>query len=388
MVTDMDIGFLEQADHMKPLLVKLYDAHGSYRCYEDSAAKAKLSAVISDLLEISVSEREKDLVADILLALIQQAEVQLRQSVAKKVASMDNVSSRIVLNLAYDEIEVAECVLRESPILEALDLMYIIQSKTPGHWRAVASRAGLPESIIDELSMLDDKKTHQVLASNDSITLSEFSLDNLYKSASVSDGVASAFINRSDVPKKLIKKLYSAVGNQMKAQIEGLYADIYLPVAQAVDEAVSELTFEETVVNPFLPSKSMLAAEEARLQVRTERESQIKPVLLQEMLYELRLKSYKLFMAKFSIFMGVSPEESLEILEQEYGHGLAILSRAHGIDRSVFIKIFLLTEAVRATGTVMKGVTLNRALAYYDRLSPDLARALYTKNFGSCGLKH
>lgn len=376
----MDIGFLEKADHMKPLLVKLYDAHGTYRCYEDNSAKLKLSNVVSDLLDVSVSEREKDLVSDILLALLQQAEVELRRAISKRVASMDNAPSRVILNLAYDEIDVAEHVLRESPVLEALDLMYIIQSKTPAHCRAVAARPDLPDAIMEELSTMGDIPIYEVLASNEFINLTSFTVENLFESACKEDSIASALIGRSDVPRALIKKLYNVVGRNIKAQIEDVYDDICLPLQNVVSDAVDELVFEDSV-SPYMPPPSMMSSEQARLQVRTERQSQIKSVLLQEMLSELRLRNYRLFVAKFSIFMGVAPEDAINILEQQYGQGLAILVRSHGVDRSEFIKIYLLTDVLRGQKGVMQGSTLNRALAYYDRLSVDLARTLYTRNF-------
>ena len=79
--------------------------------------------------------------------------------------------------------------------------------------------------------------------------------------------------------------------------------------------------------------------------------------------------------------MGITGEDAVEILSQQYGHGLAVLCRAHSVDRNEFIKFFLLTDPIRSRQYAMKGVTLNRALAYYDRLSADLARDLYVKNF-------
>ena len=378
----MDIGLLEKSHHMKPLLVKLYDTH--HVCHLDgktgSIARSELSNVVSELLNVSVEDRERELVADILLALIQQAEIELRQALAEKLSTMKNVPSRLILNLAYDEIEVAESVLRLSPVLESLDLMYILQCKSPEYWRAIAARESLAEIIIDELSVLKDDRTHVILAGNENLVLSESALNNLFESASRSKSVAMPFIARSDIPKELVKKLYRAVGDELKMVIQEKYGVVGEVISSEIDAIVTD-KFGKAGVHPYLPSEELIASEYAKSQIRTERQSQIKSLSLQEMRYVLKLKKYKMFVAKFAVFMGITGVDAVEILSQQYGHGLAVLCRAHSVDRNEFIKFFLLTDPIRSREYAMKGVTLNRALAYYDRLSADLARDLYVKNF-------
>ncbi|MGB1077335.1 MAG: DUF2336 domain-containing protein [Bdellovibrionales bacterium] len=383
----MDIGLLEKAEHMKPLLVKLYDTHHVYNLAGDKKpeARAELGAIVSELLDVSVDTREKDLVADILLALVQQACVRLRQALAEKLSTMDGVPSRLILNFAYDEIDVAESVLKHSPVLDTLDLMYILQSKPAEYWAAVAARKDLPASIVDELSSLDDEHTHVVLVSNQDVVFSDKARDNLFESAKASDEVARPFLERSDVPRSLAKKLYDFVGEQIKQFIDEKYGFSGHRLDKAVDQAVEACLDGEIipaeVENPYLPSKGLMASEYAKLQIMSERVAQVRNLMLKEMLQCLKLKDYKIFVAKFSVYMGIKPEETLEIISQKYGHGLAILSRAHGVDRSDFIKIFLLTDVIRSSEHVMQGVTLNRALAYYDRLDADIARSLYQKYF-------
>ena len=380
----MDIGLLERSNHVKPLLVKLYDTHHVYKLAGDKApdARSELGEIVSELLDVSVDAREKDLVADILLALIQQAETHLRKTLAEKLSQNPDVPARLILNLAYDDIEVAESVLRKSPVLEALDLMYVLQSKPVEYAEAIATRSNLPEAIIDELIDMKDQNVDAVLAGNSDVALTEPVLEKLYESAKRSDVVAEPLVSRQDVPKQLIKKLYRFVGDSLKIVIQEKYGVVGDAVEDVVQEAVDECIGQpDTHLLQYLPSHAMMISEKTKLQIRNERESQIKISLLKEMVSALQLKKYKVFVAKFAICMGVEAEDALEILSQQYGHGLAILTRAHSVDRNDFIKIFLLSDKIRSSAHVMQGNTLNRALAYYDRLSVDMARDLYAKNF-------
>ncbi len=258
--------------------------------------------------------------------------------------------------------------------------MYIIQSKSEEYWQAIACREQLPESIVDELSSVNDNETHSILASNDSIYLSDNAMSNLLESSKKSDVVAKSLVERSDVPKSIVKDIYSYVGEQIQKDIVSKYGVLGERVETIVSEVVSELV-NEGDKDPFLPSYSMAQSEIAKAHIRTEKSGEAKSIALEEMFSVLKLKKYKQFVAKFSVFMGVDADDAIEILSQKYGHSLAILCRAHGVDRSKFIKIFLLTDTIRSNSHIMKGVTLSRALAYYDKLSVEMSRELYQANF-------
>src|SRR5688572_4950053 len=119
----MDLSFLDKSSGVTPLLVRLYDSHKLYRLAKDRKpfARAELTSTVSALLDVALSARETELVADVLIALMRQAEKDLRQALAEKLSILDQVPLRLVLQIANDEIDVAAPVLRNSPILGDLD---------------------------------------------------------------------------------------------------------------------------------------------------------------------------------------------------------------------------------------------------------------------------
>ncbi|MCK6418949.1 MAG: hypothetical protein L6Q57_08470, partial [Alphaproteobacteria bacterium] len=109
----MDLGFLDKSSHVTPLLVKLYDSHKIYTLAHDKKPEARqeLTKAVLELLDMDLNPREGELIADVLIALIRQAERDLRQALAERLCAMDNVPLRLVLHMANDEIDVARPVL-------------------------------------------------------------------------------------------------------------------------------------------------------------------------------------------------------------------------------------------------------------------------------------
>ena len=127
----MDLSFLDKSSDVTPLLVRLYDSHKLYGLAKDKKplARAELMSIISDLLGMNLSPRESELIADVLIALMRQAEKDLRQALAERLSMLEKAPLRLILQISHDEIEIAAPVLRNSAVLGELDLIYIIKSK-------------------------------------------------------------------------------------------------------------------------------------------------------------------------------------------------------------------------------------------------------------------
>ena len=66
----------EKTPEVAPLLVRLYDTHNLYALAKDKesdGACSELTTIMTDLLSIKLSEKESELITDVLLALMKQA---------------------------------------------------------------------------------------------------------------------------------------------------------------------------------------------------------------------------------------------------------------------------------------------------------------------------
>ena len=91
----MDLGFLDKSSNVTPLLVRLYDSQKLHGLAQDEKplARAELTSAVTELLEMDLSPRETELIADVLIGLMRQAELDLQvtRGVVAAVASLDAI---------------------------------------------------------------------------------------------------------------------------------------------------------------------------------------------------------------------------------------------------------------------------------------------------------
>jgi uncharacterized protein (DUF2336 family) len=363
---NMDLGFLDRSSGVTPLLVRLYDSHRLYGLAQDRKpmARAELIQAVSELLAMELSPRESELIADVLIELLRQAEKDLRQALSERLSAMDSVPLRLVLQIANDDIEVASPVLKCSPVLGDLDLIYIIKAKSPAYWQAIAARHALSGPVMNILAETKDFGTALALAYNRNITLSEHAVCVLAGMARDSEDLAVPLLRRGDVSSDVAGRLYRYVGRELKKYILETYdvnADI---LSEALDDIVLEL--EDADRGAYMPSASMLNV------ARQCREKGLLNIPL--MMATLKRGQLSSFVAQFSVFTGLEPATILQVLMQDSGQGLAIACKACGISKPDFMSVYLLSNRIRGEARTANLKEMTRAASYYNRIDEQVAR--------------
>lgn len=364
----MDLTQLDKASSITPLIVRLYDNQQLYSLARDKKPEARreLTQAVAEILEKNVGESENELIADILIALTRQAEMDLRQAIAERIAGMDNVPLRLILQLANDEIEIAAPVLRASPVLGDLDLVYIIKSRGAKYWQEIAARKVLSAYMINMLAETRDMGTALALTENKTISLPDNALSILTELAETSDALANPLLHRPEMKPDLAAKLFHFVGEELKAFIKAHYKVEPTEVLKAVDDVVEEMA--AAAQNSFMPTDSMLAA--------AAQQQEKKLLTIELMISCLRRGQIASFVAQFTAYTGLSVKTVETILTQNRGQGLAVACRAFDIPKPDFISIFLLTNPMRSKARIVDLKDMGRAIEYYDRLKQQLAREI------------
>ncbi|MCB1722022.1 MAG: DUF2336 domain-containing protein, partial [Alphaproteobacteria bacterium] len=351
-----------------PLLVRLYHSHKLHGLASDDKplARAELTSAVSELLEMELSPKESELIADVLIGLMRQAEIDLREALSERLAVLENVPLRLILQLANDEIPVAAPVLSKSPVLGDMDLIYIIKSKGPEYWQAIARRENMSNQIMNLLTDTRDIDTAIQLVKNKNINLTEYSLTILSDLAQQSDALAAPLLRREEVGPELAKVLYAYVGEEIKEQVKTLYGFESQSVVQTIDEVIVEMVEASDAVSEFAPSEAILRA--------ADRYKQKGLLTIKLMLGTLRRGQIAAFVAQFSRYSGLPPKTTLEILSQTSGQGLAVACKAFDVPKEDFISIFLLTNRVRNHGHMVALNDMTKAISYFNKIKPEVAR--------------
>jgi uncharacterized protein (DUF2336 family) len=361
---------------LESLLVELYDSHRLYdlAVEKNSESRAELARIVTNLLNADLKLNEREQIADILISLMRQAEADLRAAIAERLAIHENVPLRLVLFLANDDIGVAESVLRQSPVLNDLDLLYIIQSRTAAYWRAIAGRSKLHAPVIDALADTKDIPTARTLAENISITLTDYAAKTLGDLAQDEVDLARPLLQRRDVPEQIARKIYQAVGNQLRDTLNTIVTeDTNKAILSTVEDVISEMTAQVAEPqHPFMPTAAMLKAAHVFADQRK--------LTLDLMQKTLKRGQFASFVAQFSVLVRTTPHFTIEMLLQNDGQMMAAACRAQRFTREQFISLYLLTQRMRSHDGMLNHRAFNAAVSYFDRISQSLGQSILSKH--------
>ena len=99
----------------------------------EHTVRRQLAKRLSDVICIPASQltpQERHMAGDVLVELLRDADVELRESVAKRLVMLNEAPRTILVILAKDDIQVARHVLEESRSLSDSDLIQIAVSYT------------------------------------------------------------------------------------------------------------------------------------------------------------------------------------------------------------------------------------------------------------------
>ncbi len=372
------------SSEVAPLLVRLYDSHRLYTLLKDEKdphAKWELTSAVIDLLAVPLSPHEQELLADVLIALLRQAESDLRAAVSERMSVMDDMPLRLALHFANDEIQIARPLLKKAALFSDLDLIYIVKSKGPEYWQAIASREQLSAQLIDVLADTRDSGTAVALSENERITLTHHAMTVLSEVAQDEEAVARPLLNRPELPEALARRLYACVGEELKNTIRQRYGE---ESAQVLEDTLEDIVIEfsdapvatataekEKDESPYAPSMDMInAARQYAEKGRLTLDAVFKP---------LRRGQISSFVALFAQYTGMPVEKMQRVLMQSCGKGLAVVCRANSLQKNDFSQIYLLTHRMRSTSQLVEQKDLMMGLRYFDRLRPEVARRILHK---------
>jgi len=365
---EMDLNYLDKTSKVVPMLVKLHDSHTLYDLARDKKpmAQQELSDAVAELIGMETSERERELIADVLISLVRQAERDLKLALSTKLSLMADIPLRLALYIANEDIEIAAPMLVNSLTLGDMDLLYILQSKPASYWRVIANRASMSPHLISALVQTKDISTVKTLLQNNTIILPETSMPVIIKMAEHSESLAAPLVLRPEINGDIAARIYNFVGHELKKVIAAKFDMPTDTLIETIEETILE--FQSIAASEFTPSKSLLAA--------TKRQHEKELLSVNMMLSNLRRGQIQTFIAQFSVINNLAPVIVEEMLTLPKGNGVAILSKAYDIPKADFVSVFLLTNRMREKGRMVDVNDMHRAVNYFNKVTKCSAEAI------------
>jgi uncharacterized protein (DUF2336 family) len=325
--------------------------------HASEAGQQRLAEAVSQFFDAQdLSEADLAHATNVVLNLIRQAELDLREALSEKLAAQETVPSEVITFLANDVISVAKPVLLHSPLLNDLDLTLLITTKNQDYWKSIAERAQLSPTVADRLIDTEDAGTVLKLVDNQSVTLKKSSVKKMVRLSFKSEKLQEPLLHRKEIDSELATDLYMCVSSMLRDQIVERFHIPPATVEASLETLVRELSLEAKGLQWVTPEMKMLAQ-------RFNERGEISPDM---MIKTLRRKQLSFFVALFSEKTGLATEDVVRMVKKEGGRHFAIACRSIRMMKTEFAAIFLLCHGIKTDGQIVDQRELAAALEYYD----------------------
>ncbi len=302
----------------------------------DSSQRRELLREVTDLFfETSSSRnaRETALFDDVLQLVAAEMQDSVLAELSELFAGADEAPVGLMRDLANHSFEVAGPVLRRSRALDEQTLLQIVNYQSQQHIKAVAQREDVPETVSDAIVKFGDDNALDALIRNDGAKISRNSLEAAVDRARRNTLLHEGVVKRSDLPLDLLNEMYFVVENTLRDQIMARNAavdpktlDAALAKArERMRQSAGDMNAEARNAMAFIQSKKNSGELNARLLVSLYREAK-----------------QAHFLYGLSEITNLEPETVADLINRRDVDGLAMICRAAGIERPLFVTLAVL----------------------------------------------
>jgi uncharacterized protein (DUF2336 family) len=293
----------------------------------------------ADTNGMTQSEAVQEMVNDIFMALVVEAERDIRARLAKKLATAKWAPKALINVLALDDIEIARPIIASSPVLGDAELIRLLVEATIEHQIEVARRPTLGPLVVNAIIAQDEPAVLTALAANETARISPDGMAHLVEASRRTPSLRPAPARHPRLTAPLAERLYIWVGQALRAALVSRF-----PIdAEALDHAIAEAV-GGAYADPFAEPTSTPAAEpgaeqeemERRLIAKLDSSGQLRPGYLVRALQEGRLSLFTVALATLGRF---ETNHVQRVIDSDRPELLGLACAAVGIDRSVFPSI-------------------------------------------------
>jgi len=343
---------------------------------EDSGVRRALAKRLADVICIPASQlspQERHMAGDILVELLRDTDIDLRESVAKRLVMLNEAPRTILMILAKDDIRVAQHVLENSKSLTDSDLIQIARKVPSAHRLMMAKRRELSDSVVDVIVEFLEEDVVSVLLKNKGASFSETALKRILTVSRNVPQYVSLLLPRVELKPSHGLTMFWWANPEDRSKILHRFAvtrevlqntcgDLF-PKAAADGWNDAGVRKALQFIEPRQRNRAALA--------RSPYESLEAAIDVAEV-HGLNRQTTE----EISHMAGVKPATGAQILTDKSGEALAILCKAPGLKREHVHKLW---RAMRRPEIDDKGEThpdLARVIATFDRISTDKAQTV------------
>jgi uncharacterized protein (DUF2336 family) len=269
---------------------------------------------------------------EVVSAVTADLSAEMRTELAGKIAFTSAPFVRTARALAMDDIAIARPVLTHSRHLSENDLLDVIEQKSQDHMLAMTVRSDLNETVSHALVTKGENRVVVSLLQNESAKIANETYEVVAERAQDAPVLHAPFVRRQGVPIDLLSDVYMRVEGRLRREIMLKYEKVPPDQLEAAFARSREKLAKAYGGFPVDYAQSRARVEQMH------RRLDLTPVALVSLLRE-GAKSRTAFIIAFARLLDVNYELVDRVVQTADLDTLAILSRAGGFDRALFVTL-------------------------------------------------
>jgi len=343
---------------------------------DDNAVRRQLSKRLADVICIPSSQltpQERHMAGDVLVELLRSADVDIRESVAKRLVMLNEAPRTILVMLAKDEIQIARHVLEESKSLTDSDLIQIARKVSGTHRAVIAKRRKVTDAVVDSLVEFLEEDVVETLLKNKEAEFSETAIQRILTISRSHQPYVELLIKRVELRPSHGLTMFWWASTENRKKILHRFA----VTRNVLQESCADL-FPKAAADGWNDAGVRKALQFIERRQRNRAaisrseydglEAAIDAAEAQGLTRQLT--------EEISYMTGIKPATGAQILTDKGGEGIAIMCKAPGLKRTHIEKFWraLKRPLLDVDGSVHP--SLARVMETYDVISTDKAQTV------------
>ena len=334
---------------------------------EGPSARAILTARLCELVtwpSTRISPHERQLAADVLMALLLSAPAAERRRLADRLVMVVDPPRALLRYLAADEIGVSRRLLEEGIGFDDSDLMAVIRGGYSPHRLLIAGRKGLTELLSDELIRLGDPGVILRVLTNARAKISQTGIDLAVTASQQDPALTAALLERPELKPNQALVMFWWSGPTERLLILRRYAAERRALAEEVTDAFRQAVAENWQ-DPEVRKALQVIERRGRNRAAAERspyesiEHAIATAAAQGMT--------KFIATEIGYLAGLKPVTIVRVLTDRPGEAIGVFAKAVGLKRADLDLLW--TVLRRPMGETGSDTPYTRMRYVYDILS-------------------
>ena len=340
------------------------------------SVRRQLAKRLSDVICIPASQltpQERHMAGDVLVELLRDADVELREGVAKRLVMLNEAPRTILVILAKDDIQVARHVLEESKSLTDSDLIQIIQKVSGEHRKVIAKRRKVSDAVVDALVQFLEEDVVETLLKNKGASFSETALQRILTVSRSHLPYVDLLVKRDELrPSHGLTMFWWATSATRKKILHRF--GVTRNVLQETCHDLFQKAAQEGWSDPGVRKALQFIERRQRNRAAMERSEF---ATLEEAIEAAEVKGLtRALTEEISYIAGIKPATGAQILTDKTGESIAILCKAPGLKRQYVEKLWRALKRPLHDVDGQVHPDLEKVYQAYDVISTDKAQTV------------